>query len=489
MSKVQFPALTRRQQCVPNRAIVTASRTPTSLPTSEHSGRDRDSGADPHARPQGHIGWIVAGSLAVGLLCAVLLVAAPFIPANEDAVTGAVLCGLALGWALLAVLSVRLTDQPQRWAAAPALLMGLGGLLLLEFGPTVRDVLDWAWPPVALALAIWMVVRAHRRLRSRSRRLVLYPVIATLALASVGGGYQTVATAADGRAYPMPGQVFDVGGHRLHLSCSGSGAPTVILQPGMGEMSSNMALIAPAVARGTRVCVYDRAGRGWSEAADTAQDAEQIATDLHTLLQRADVDGPYVLAGHSFGGRYVLTYAARYPDEVAGMVLIDTTPPASGPGPAVASSDRRDSYNAVGRVAALASATARLGVARLQSQFTSGNLPSQAEGEVRAATSTAANFGSFVEEFARGNASAQQAASFVDFADKPLVVLTAGVGSDPSDAAAHAHLATLSTNGVHRVVEGETHQSLVAAEGGAAATTQAIVDVVSSARSGNQLTE
>ncbi len=93
-------------------------------------------------------------------------------------------------------------------------------------------------------------------------------------------------------------------------------------------MSSNLGWIAPAVARDTRVCVYDRAGRGWSEPADTTQDGAQIATDLHTLLQRGHVPGPYVLAGHSFGGLYVLTFAARYPDEVAGMVLVDSTPPA-----------------------------------------------------------------------------------------------------------------------------------------------------------------
>jgi pimeloyl-ACP methyl ester carboxylesterase len=81
------------------------------------------------------------------------------------------------------------------------------------------------------------------------------------------------------------------------------------------------------------VCVYDRAGRGWSERADTAQDGAQIATDLHTLLQRGHVPGPYVLAGHSFGGLYVLTFAARYPNEVAGMVLVDSTPPASAARP------------------------------------------------------------------------------------------------------------------------------------------------------------
>ena len=94
----------------------------------------------------------MAGSLATGLVAALLLVAAPFIPAEESAVTGAVLCGFALGWAMLAVLSVRFTDQPQRWAAAPALFMGLGGLLLVGFGSSVHEVLDWVWPPALLAL-------------------------------------------------------------------------------------------------------------------------------------------------------------------------------------------------------------------------------------------------------------------------------------------------------------------------------------------------
>jgi hypothetical protein len=91
----------------------------------------------------------VAGSLATGLVAAVLLVAVPFVPAEEAAVTGAVLCGFAVGWAMLAALSVRFTDQPQRWAAAPALVMGLAGLLLVGFGSAVRPALNWVWPPVA----------------------------------------------------------------------------------------------------------------------------------------------------------------------------------------------------------------------------------------------------------------------------------------------------------------------------------------------------
>jgi hypothetical protein len=230
--------------------------------------------------------------VATGLVAAFLLAAAPFIPAEEGAVTGAVLCGFALGWAMLAVLSVRFTDQPQRWTAAPALSMGLGGLLLVGFGSPVHQVLDWVWPPAMPALAVWMLVRAHRQLPSPSRRWLLYPVIVLLALASLGGGYQTLGAAADAKAYPMPGQLIDVGGHRLHLNCTGSGTPTVVLEPAAGGMSSNLGWIAPAVARDTRVCVYDRAGRGWSEPADTPQDGTQIATDLHTLLQRGHLPGP-----------------------------------------------------------------------------------------------------------------------------------------------------------------------------------------------------
>ena len=154
--------------------------------------------------PRGHIGWVVAGSLATGLLAALLLAVAPFIRAEESAVTGAVLCGFALGWAMLAVLSVRFTDQPQRWAAAPALFMGVGGLLLVGFGSSVHEVLNWVWPPAVLALVVWMTVRARRQLRSRSRRWLLYPVIAMLALASVGGGYETVGAAADAKATRCP---------------------------------------------------------------------------------------------------------------------------------------------------------------------------------------------------------------------------------------------------------------------------------------------
>ena len=169
----------------------------------------------------------------------------PLHPGASNDITGAVLWGFALGWAMLAVLSVRFTDQPQRWAVVPAVFMGVSGLLLVVFGSGVNDALNWVWPPALLALAVWMTLQAHRQLHSRARRWLLYPVIAVMALASVGGGYETVREHLDASAYPMAGQLIDVGGYRLHIHCTGSGSPTVVLQPGGGDMSAAMGWIAP----------------------------------------------------------------------------------------------------------------------------------------------------------------------------------------------------------------------------------------------------
>ena len=259
----------------------------------------------------------------------------------------------------------------------------------------------------------------------------------------------------------------------------------MVLEPGGGEMSSNLGWITPAVARDTRVCVYDRAGRGWSEPADTAQDGVQIATDLHTLLQRGHVPGPYVLAGHSFGGLYVLAFAARYPDEVAGLVLVDSTAPAAQPGPA--SPDDEGSDDVMDRVSALVSTSARLGLGRLYGQVAVGDLPPRSRDEVRASTATASNLRSTIDEYVQANAAVQQAASLTDFGDKPLIVLTAGSGNDAAWTAKQNHLATLSTDSVHRVIDGATHEALVGDEKYAAATTQAILDVVSTVRSSGPL--
>ncbi|WP_411720802.1 alpha/beta fold hydrolase [Mycetocola sp.] len=426
------------------------------------NGQGRPPGADPSRK--GHVGWIVAGSLVIGVLAAGLLAAAPIIPATETGVTGAILLGLALGWAMLAVLSVKFTDQPQRWAVAPALFMGVGGFLLLAFGSPMQDVLAWVWPPAMLVLVAWMVVRAHRQLRSRSGRVLLYPMLAMLVLASLGGSYATVRDAVDAGASPARGQLIDVGGHRLYLNCTGSGTPTVVLEPGAGMMSSDLAFITPVVARDTRVCIYDRAGRGWSDPANTSQDGAQIAADLHTLLQRANEPGPYVLAGHSFGGLYALTFAAHYPEDVAGLVLVDSTAPASEPGPDSTQPARADSDDTMKRLSALGAGAARLGLGLVVGV----DKPSHLRGTI--------------DEYLHAGTFAQQAADLTDFSDTPLVVLTAGTGSQPGWDAAQEALASLSTNTLHRVIAGATHASLISDRDNAAATAQGILDAVSAVR-------
>jgi pimeloyl-ACP methyl ester carboxylesterase len=362
--------------------------------------------------------------------------------------------------------------------------MGLGGLLLIGFGSTAQNVLSWVWPPALLAVVIWSLVHARRQLRSTGARVLLYPVFALLAVASVGGGVETVLEAYDASQYQMAGEVIDVDGHGMHLSCTGTGSPTVVLEPGAGDMASTMAWIAPAVARDTRVCVYDRPGRGWSEESDAPQDGTRVAADLHTLLHAAHVPGPYVLAGHSFGGLYVMAYAAHYPSDVAGMVLIDSTAPTTaGPG-AVAPAVRND---VLVRASSLVSVVSRVGLGRLYAMVSYGTLPSPALQEVRASISTSATLQSSIDEYAQGNTSMQEAAELRTLGATPLFVLTAGSGSAEGWFAKQDGLARLSTNSAHHVVDGATHEMLVADETAAASTTAAIRKVVSSVRTGTPL--
>src|SRR2546428_4085457 len=283
------------------------------------------------ARPihKGRVGLIVTGSMFAGLVVALALVVGPFGGTQEHVIMGTALLGWALGWALLAVLSMRWSDQPQRWAVVPAALMALAGASLLLFRPDANamNLLGWIWPLALIALAVWMTVQARRNLRSLARRVVLYPLFAGLAVAGVGGSYETIQEQVDRSTTAMPGHLVDVGGHRLYVHCTGSGSPTVVLVSGLAEASVYLGgWVAPAAARNTTVCAYDRAGQGWSDPPASPQDGAAVATDLHTLLDHAQIPGPYVLVGHSTGGAYVRVFAARYPDQVAGMVMLDSQP-------------------------------------------------------------------------------------------------------------------------------------------------------------------
>jgi len=160
----------------------------------------------------------------------------------------------------------------------------------------------------------WMMV-AMRRLK--------WLIATVLLFATIGAVYQIVGMVLDRRQYPAPGQMVDVGGHRLHVYCVGSGSPTVILEAAAPGWSSYWSLVQPEVARHTRVCAYDRAGLGWSQRGPLPRTGQRMARELHRLLGRAEIHGPYVLVGHSLGGLIVRLYHHDHPKEVAGIVLVD----------------------------------------------------------------------------------------------------------------------------------------------------------------------
>lgn len=124
---------------------------------------------------------------------------------------------------------------------------------------------------------------------------------------------------------PAPGMLVDIGGRRLHLSCTGNGPGTVIVENGGGAFSFDWALVQPEVAKFTRICTYDRAGYAWSDPGPAPDMVGQIVDDLHLLLRTARLRPPYVLVGASIGGFYARAFQRRYPDEVSGMVMVDST--------------------------------------------------------------------------------------------------------------------------------------------------------------------
>lgn len=124
--------------------------------------------------------------------------------------------------------------------------------------------------------------------------------------------------------YPAPGKLVDVGGYRMHIHCIGEGSPTVVMEAGLNDFSLQWSAVHEEIGQFAKVCVYDRAGFGWSEASPHPRTVATMVSELHTLLQNAEVEGPYVMVGHSFGGIIVREFAHQYPDEVTGMVLVDS---------------------------------------------------------------------------------------------------------------------------------------------------------------------
>ena len=208
------------------------------------------------------------------------------------------------------------------------------------------------------------------------RRVLVTTGVILLLLILIGATYQGVATAIERRRFPHPGRMVDVGGHQLHLYCLGRGTPTVVLEAPATTLSAAWAWVQLDVARVTRVCSYDRAGLGWSEAGDTPFMPQAVAPELNALLAAAREPAPVIVAGAEIGASLATLYAARYPSDTAALVLVNppgafSRNPSSAPSP---------------RFVAFSPWLARAGLLRAMRAMSAsaGELPQPAAGVLRA---------------------------------------------------------------------------------------------------------
>jgi pimeloyl-ACP methyl ester carboxylesterase len=334
----------------------------------------------------------------------------------------------------------------------------------------------------------------QRRTRALSwlRRGLLGIGIAIVALVLLGATYQAIATTIDRRTYPPPGQLVDVGGYRLHLNSQGEnhGNPTVVLIGCGGCTSANWGWVQPEVATFTRVVAYDRAGFGWSDPGPAPRDALQNAQELHMALTNAEIPGPYVLVGHSYGGPVARVFTAQFTGDVVGMVLLDPRHP---------DQDARfptEAQNADAGLITMLTYLARVGVLRLLGvgMDQARDLPRQQQEEYAAFYNSNQFWESVEAQGAAIQATDAQTRNAGSLGSMPLIVISAdsawlNFGGPPDEARRiytemNVEQAGLSSNSAHRVVAGATHTSLVNEREDAQATIDAIREVVEAVRTG-----
>jgi pimeloyl-ACP methyl ester carboxylesterase len=331
--------------------------------------------------------------------------------------------------------------------------------------------------------------RKGKRRLGWGKRLLTWFLGVVMALAGAGVVYQQIGTALDRRFYGPPGQLVNVGGYKLHLHCLGQGSPTVILDHVGATNSAQWALIQPQVATQTRVCAYDRAGFGWSEPGPGPRDAAHNAQELHTLLANAGIEGPYLFVGHSFGANVARIYAATYPDEITGLVLVDPGLLSGRPEvPAEVAAQWETQEDGFMQIAPW---LARFGIIRLAGALGAlpghGDLPSPQAEAFDAWQRTNQFYVTLKAQYrAMGATSAQVLAAEATLGDMPLIVLSAAQPEQNRSrkvwTSVNAGLAARSANGVHTVVPGSDHMSLALRREDAQVTTSAILEIVEAVR-------
>jgi pimeloyl-ACP methyl ester carboxylesterase len=267
-----------------------------------------------------------------------------------------------------------------------------------------------------------------------------------IAAALSGATYQWLATRKDLAATPPPGRLVDIGGYRLHLWCTGDGAPAVILDTGLGGSSAGWGFVQPDVARFTRVCSYDRAGMGYSDPGPSPRTARRIANELAELLSRSGIAGPVVLVGASIAGFDVRVFASDHPDSAAGLVLVDAS--------------HEDDAHEVPRMARFVPLLSTFGVLRLLG--VSFGLPVESLAPsvrqfARATSYRAAGYQAAADELSHIRESASEVKSSRRKLTIPVLVITGGRGADENWRQLQRDQASLSDRGCLMIAEQSGH--------------------------------
>lgn len=291
-----------------------------------------------------------------------------------------------------------------------------------------------------------------------NRKSRLYAAIIPC-VTGIGCMYQSAATLYDQRVYPPPGRFVDIDGCRLHVQTSGQGLPAVVLETGLGGMSSAWGWIQPEAAKFSRVVAYDRAGLGWSGPDTAPITAGLVSRRLHSLLLHSRILPPYVLVGHSMGGLFIRVFADLYPDEVAGMVLLDAVHPDQHLRSAAINAHMCSGF----RFLKAAPLLARLGYVRLAGLLNSwaDGLPARQAAESEAFLSSYRHLKKTRDESLAWETICAEVRGTMGLGDTPLAVVTAGRNVFSGQPELQRELATLSTDSVHFVVKGADHVSLI----------------------------
>jgi pimeloyl-ACP methyl ester carboxylesterase len=264
--------------------------------------------------------------------------------------------------------------------------------------------------------------------------------------ALTGATYQWLATRKDLAATPPPGHLVDIGGYRLHLWCTGDGAPAVILDTGLGGSTPDWGFVQPDVARFTRVCSYDRAGMGYSDPGPSPRTARRIASELAELLARSGIGGPVVLVGASIAGFDVRVFASDHPDRAAGLVLVDAS--------------HEDQAHEVPRMARLVPLLSTMGVLRLFGISFGQRVESLAPSVrqfARATSFRAAGYQAAADEIIHIRESASEVRSSRRKLTIPVLVVTGGRGADENWRQLQRDQASLSERGCLMIAEQSGH--------------------------------